>query len=191
MQGTPKRYRFAGAALLVITSLICLALVLFWGFRTFIIDVEPDERGVVISPYQPSGLRKEILGPGRHMVFFGERVQIYDMSPHTYTMSGPDSIRAKTLDGKTVLVDVSIRYTVDPNKVIELHITWQNRYEDSLVRPQARAITREVISAYKMDEIHSQLAQIEQSISDKLERELDKNYLTLLQLTVITVQQSQ
>ena len=53
-------------------------------------------------------------------------------------VQGDDSIRARTKDGQEVILDASVIYQVDPGKVVPLHIVWQNRYEDGIVRPEAQ-----------------------------------------------------
>ena len=39
--------------------------------------------------------------------------------------------------------------------MIQVHIEWQNRYMNDLVRPQARGIIRDVVSQYRVDEVVS------------------------------------
>ena len=83
----------------------------------------------------------------------------YSISNQNYTMSavsgegqvqGDDSIRARTKDGQEVILDASVIYQVDPGKVVPLHIVWQNRYEDGIVRPEAqRSVARSHNMAWK------------------------------------------
>jgi regulator of protease activity HflC (stomatin/prohibitin superfamily) len=39
--------------------------------------------------------------------------------------------------------------------VVQVHITWQDRYADGLVRPLARGIVRDVVSQYGVEEVYS------------------------------------
>ena len=50
-------------------------------------------------------------------------------------------------------IDGSVIYSLDPTRIIELHKTWQTRYEDNVVRPVARAAIREAVSQYGVEEI--------------------------------------
>ena len=68
-------------------------------------------------------------------------------------MRGDDSIEARTKDGQQVCIDASVIYALDPAHVIDMHITWQNRFEDNVVRPVARAAIREAVSQYGVEEI--------------------------------------
>ena len=51
-----------------------------------------------------------------------------------------------------MLVDASIIYGVDPGKVVQVHITWQDRYSTDLVRPVARGVIRDAVSQYGVED---------------------------------------
>jgi regulator of protease activity HflC (stomatin/prohibitin superfamily) len=116
-------------------------------------------------------------------------VRVYEISKQTYTMSrtaaegqqeGDDSVRARTRDGQEVFIDASVIYQVDPVKVIDLHVTWQDRYESDVVRPIARGIIRDLASQYGVEEIvSSKRAEMENLITEELNTKLAENSLTL------------
>jgi len=158
-----------------------------------LVFIEPNERGVVISPYSfraPNGYLGEALTPGLRWIVPGERVQLYVISRQTYTMSsvaqegqtqGDDSIRARTKDGQEVFIDASIIYSIDSSKVIQLHIDWQNRYENEIVRPAARNAIRDAVSQYGVEEIVStKRAEMEQFILESIREKFSLNDLTLV-----------
>jgi regulator of protease activity HflC (stomatin/prohibitin superfamily) len=155
-----------------------------------LIFIQPEERGVVISALSPEGIRQEALQPGlRFVIPFAEQVKTYPISRQTYTMSvapsegavyGDDSIRARTKDGQEVFVDASVIYSLDPNKVVDLHIDWQDRYQDEVVRPLARGIIRDIASRYGVEEIvSSKRVEMEALITAELEKKLGENELLL------------
>ena len=135
---------------------IIIAAVLTTTLSAGLVFIEPQERGVVISAISPKGYREQALQPGlRWIVPFVERVVYYPISRQTYTMSiavnegqiqGDDSITARTADGQEIFVDASVIYQINPDKVVDLHILWQNRYSDELVRAQSRGIIRDAPS---------------------------------------------
>jgi regulator of protease activity HflC (stomatin/prohibitin superfamily) len=130
-----------------------------------LVFIEPQERGIVISAFQPDGYRPAALEPGLHWIVpVGEYVVRYPISRQTYTMSiaasegaiqGDDSITARTQDGQQIYVDASVIFAIDPTKIIQVHIQWQDRYLDGLVRAQSRGIIRDAVSKYKIDEVIS------------------------------------
>jgi regulator of protease activity HflC (stomatin/prohibitin superfamily) len=172
-----------------VVGLVVLA-VLLTAVSAGLVFVNPDERGVVISAITEGGYRTEPLAPGLHWIVpFAEYVVRYPISDQTYTMSiateegahkGDDSVTGRTADGQEVYIDASVIFAIDPAKVIENHIRWQNRYSEELVRPQTRGIIRNAVSQYNVEEIISTKRQeLIDSIVGSLKTELEKNGLTL------------
>jgi len=176
-----------------VVALFVLSLVVFF-VSMGLVFIEPNQRGVIVSPYDPKGYRASALGPGLHWIIPGERVSRYIISRQTYTMSavategtvsGDDSIRARTKDGQEVLIDASVIYQIDPAQVVNLHIIWQNRYEAGVVRALSRGIIRDVASQYGVEEIvSSKRAEMEGTITDTLAKEMSGNSLLLVQFVV-------
>ena len=155
-----------------------------------LVYVESSERGVVRT-IRAGGVRPDALGPGLHWIVpVIEQVVTYSISNQTYTMSavsgegqvqGDDSIRARTKDGQEVIIDASVIYQIDPSKVVPLHIVWQNRYEDGVVRPEARGIIRDAISQYGVEEVVStKRVEIVNIVTEELSTSLAQNNLRLL-----------
>ena len=180
--------KFAGGAVLVAGAVV--AAIVLTSIAAGLVFLQADEYGVVISALQPNGYRSEALGPGLHWVVpFVESVRTYSVARQTYTMSstssegqqaGDDSIQARTKDGQQVYIDASVIYAVDPAKVIDLHIVWQSRYEDNVVRPVSRAAIRDAVSQYGVEEIVSSArGDLEQNITDEIQQTLAANNLIL------------
>ena len=175
----------------VIISVLVVAAILLSTISAGLVFINPQERGVVISAFSPSGYRQQALTPGIHWVIpFAENVVIYPISRQTYTMSiatyegaiqGDDSIAARTADGQEIFVDASIIYAVDPAKVVQVHIEWQDRYGDELVRPQVRGIIRDAVSQFGVEEVYSsKRLDLVQMINLAMEKKLSENGLVLI-----------
>jgi len=156
-----------------------------------LVFIQPEERGVVISALQPTGYRLQPLQPGlRWIIPFFESVITYPISRQTYTMSiapsegaiqGDDSITARTSDGQEIFVDASVIYAIDPEKVVQVHIDWQTRYDQELVRPLARGVIRDVVSQYKVEEVvTTQRVKMISQISEDMNSKLEDNGLKLV-----------
>ena len=165
--------------------------ILFTTVGAGLVFIQPEERGVVLSAFSPRGYREKPLQPGlRWVIPFAEQVRLYPISRQTYTMSatpsegqraGDDSIRARTRDGQEVYIDSSVIYAIDPERVVDLHIRWQNRYDEELVRPLARGIIRDAASQYSIEEIVStKRSEFKQRITDELSTRLQDNDLLLI-----------
>jgi regulator of protease activity HflC (stomatin/prohibitin superfamily) len=156
-----------------------------------LVFIQPEERGVVISALQPTGYRVQPLQPGlRWIIPFFESVITYPISRQTYTMSiassegavqGDDSITARTADGQEIFVDASVIFAIDPTKVVQVHIDWQNRYTNELVRPLARGVIRDVVSQYKVEEVvTTKRVEMTSLISQGLQQKFEENGLGLV-----------
>ncbi len=152
--------------------------------------LQADQYGIVISALQPTGYRPQPLSPGLHWVVpFLESVQPYSIAKQTYTMAtatgegqvtGDDSIQARTKDGQQVFIDASVIYSIDPTNLIDLHITWQNRFEDLVVRPVVRSAIRDAVSQFGVEEIVStKRSELEQMISETIKQGLTSNNLIM------------
>jgi regulator of protease activity HflC (stomatin/prohibitin superfamily) len=172
--------------------LIIVVVVLLIGIvSSTIIFVPPDQVGVVVSVLAPDGYRKDPLFSGLHFVVpVLETVEKYSIARQTYTMSaatsegqreGDDSIRVRTKDGQEVFMDSSVIYAINPPNVVNLHITWQNRYSEELVRPLVRGIIRDAASQYGVEEIvSSKRVELEDYITNQLTSKLSDNDLILV-----------
>ena len=178
-----------GAVPLVIIML--LVALIFSSASAGIVFIQPEERGVVISALSPQGYRSEALQPGlRWVIPFLENVKIYPISRQTYTMSiaskegqveGDDSIDARTSDGQQVRIDASVIYAIDPAKVVQVHIEWQGRYTDELVRPLSRGVIRDAASQYGIEQVvTSKRDEMAQKMRSALTTRLAENGLLLV-----------
>lgn len=155
-----------------------------------LVFVQPDERAVVISALAPNGYREQALQPGlRWIIPYFESVVRYPISKQTYTMSiaplegmvqGDDSVAARTADGQEIFLDASVIYAIDPQHVVEVHIAWQNRYTNELVRPLTRGVIRDAVSQYGVQAVYStKRNELTQNIVEQLRKKLADNGLLL------------
>ncbi|MDP2966276.1 MAG: prohibitin family protein [Pelolinea sp.] len=174
----------------IIIAVLAAALVVT-TLSAGLVFIEPQERGVVISALAPKGYREEAMTPGlRWIVPFVERVVRYPISRQTYTMSivagegqvqGDDSITARTANGQEIFVDSSVIYQVDPDQVVKVHILWQDRYPNELIRAQSRGIIRDAVSQYGVEEVVADKRfELVKYINTKMTEKLKENGLILV-----------
>lgn len=174
----------------VVILVLGIAGVIVSTISAGLVFIQPEERGVVISAAADQGYRDQALQPGLNWIIpFFESVRTYSISKQTYTMSvvqlegdinGDDSITARTADGQEIYVDASVIFSVDPAQVIGIHINWQDRYLDNLVRPLSRGVVRDVISQYKVEEVvTSKRDEITTEITKEMSEKMTKNGLLL------------
>jgi regulator of protease activity HflC (stomatin/prohibitin superfamily) len=177
-----------GGAIILATGVIAVILT---SVSAGLVYINPQERGVVLSAFSPNGLRAEPVEPGLHWIVpFAEQVVRYPISRQTYTMSiaanegqvaGDDSITARTMDGQQVFVDASVIFAINPAKVIKVHIEWQDRYANDLVRPLARGAIRDVVSQYGIEQVvSSKRIEMVDKIRTSIDSKMTDNGLTLV-----------
>jgi regulator of protease activity HflC (stomatin/prohibitin superfamily) len=130
-----------------------------------VVFIFAEERAVIISPFGGERGYRSQLEPGLSLIWpFLENVERYPISKQTYTMSrtsgegqisGDDSVTARTLDGQEIFIDASVIFSLQPSSVISVHIDWQTRYIDDLVRPFSRGVIRDAVSQFGVEEIVS------------------------------------
>lgn len=181
---------FKGASSIIIVAIV-LALLLTTVSQGLIF-VEPQQRGVVISAVPgDEGVRKEALPGGLNWIIpYFQTVVTYPVSRQTYTMSsssdegqiaGDDSIQARTKDGQIVFVDASVIFQIDPKRVIDVHLLWQNNYINDLIRPQARGIIRDAVAVYNIEDVYStKRAEVTDLISSGMAEVLEEGGFILI-----------
>jgi regulator of protease activity HflC (stomatin/prohibitin superfamily) len=184
-----RRTGVKGVISLVLITLV--AAVVLSTVSAGLVFIPPEKRGVVISAVAPLGYREAALQPGlRWIVPFFESVVTYLISSQTYTMSiassegaiqGDDSIAARTSDGQEIYVDASVIYAVNPDSVVQVHIVWQDRYTNELVRPLSRGIVRDIVSQFGVQEVvSSQRLVMTGLIREQMSTRLEENGLILI-----------
>jgi regulator of protease activity HflC (stomatin/prohibitin superfamily) len=162
-QAVQRRDTTRGGILLTAVGVVIAAI--FFIMSAGVVEVKANEVGVVFNTLN-GDLADTPLGPGMHIIIPGiQEVTIYSVAQQEYTMSGrigegavqgEDAVEALTNDGQQVRLDVTIIYRIDPAKANEIHVKWQNRYQNGLVRPTIREAAREVVGKFDVQEIYSE-----------------------------------
>jgi regulator of protease activity HflC (stomatin/prohibitin superfamily) len=160
----------------LVTIVGVLIAVVFFVAGSGVVEIQATEVGVVFNVLGGK-LSDTPLGPGLHIVIPGlQEVTIYSTSQQEYTMSGAvnegavrgdDAVVALTQDGQQVMIDITIIYRIDPANANIVHRKWQNRYQDSLVRPALRNQVRAALTQFRVEQIYgAEHAELEQKIEE-------------------------
>lgn len=171
-EGLEPAIRSIGSSRVIIPLVLA---VLVTALSAAVVFIDPTRVAVVISLLSPDGVRPQPLRAGFHLIAPLLETDVeYPIAWQTYTMSGSageagnrgnDSIRARTSDGQEVRIDTSLIFRLNPEQVVTLHIDWQSRYIEDLIRPVVRGVVRTEVSRYKAGEVNSsQRADLEASL---------------------------
>ncbi len=149
----------------MLTAVGLVIAVIFFIMSAGIVEIQANEVGVVFNTLS-GDLAETPMGPGLHIIIPGvQEVTIYSVAQQEYTMSGKvgegavrdeDAVEALTQDGQQIRLDVTIIYRISPSKANEIHVKWENRYQNGLVRPTVRSVAREVVGQFDVQEIYSE-----------------------------------
>ena len=162
--------------LLPLLLVVCLNLL-----SASLVFVLPQQAAVVISVLSSGGIRPQPLRAGLYWIIpILERDAHYPIAWQTYTMAstategarlGDDSIRARTKDGQEVRLDCSLIFRIDMERTVSIHIDWQDRYIEDLVRPVIRGFVRTQVSQFSVQEVNSNARKDLEALLDRLLRE--------------------
>ena len=165
-------FRVLGLVLLAIGLHLLSAALVF---------VLPQQVAVIVSILSPGGVRPEPLRGGLHLIVpILEREVLYPIYWQTYTMSGRpvegaqfvnDSIRARTSDGQEVWITCSVIFRIDADQAVVVHIDWQKRYVEDLIRPVVRGLVRTQVSQFTVHEVNSSARKDLEATVDRILRQ--------------------
>jgi regulator of protease activity HflC (stomatin/prohibitin superfamily) len=158
-QGRPVR----GGTFLALIGLI--VGLLFSVISQGLVIVEPTQVAVTINTL--TGTVEAPKRGGTHVIVpIVQRVAVfYPITQQEYTMSateaegaqrGDDSVVARTSDGQTVNMDITIIFRLIPDEADQLYRGWSENYLSGFVRPTTRSLAREVVSQYTAEDIYGE-----------------------------------
>jgi regulator of protease activity HflC (stomatin/prohibitin superfamily) len=182
---TARKYGLRIALTRLFSFRIILPVLVILSLTTLsacLVFIEPHEIGVVVSVVQSRGFRSAPFRSGVHWIIpLAEQVKTYPISWQTYTMAskpmegdqlGDDSIVARTKDGQEVALDCSVIFRIDPEQVIWIHIEWQDRYIQDLIRPAVRGLIRTKVAEFNVNEVNSDKRGVLEEFLDRRLREI-------------------
>ncbi|OGI19807.1 MAG: hypothetical protein A3B68_08335 [Candidatus Melainabacteria bacterium RIFCSPHIGHO2_02_FULL_34_12] len=169
----------------------------FWGYLLVfiififfisgsIVKVDAGERAVIFNIF--GGVEKRILNEGIHVIFpVVQRATVYDVQQSTYSFTGEEQgkqgqvlgneIHSLTSDGQKVDVEISIRVKPQPSELWKLHKYIGPNYVLKVIVPKTRAVLREVLALYPVEDVYSVNRQeIQNKIQENLTMDLAKKY---------------
>ena len=131
--------------------------------KASLVFVYPQEAGVVVSIVSQHGVRQQPLRGGLHWIVpLAERLAVYPLYWQTYEMSqrltanaSGDTVLVRTLDGQEVILNCTVIFRVDPERLVPIHVQWQDRYLRDFVHPLLRGVLRDEVSRYTAEELNS------------------------------------
>ncbi len=173
----------------IIGGVIFLAVLVV--ISTSVVIVPAGERAVVFDNFR--GVLPNTRNEGMTFVVpFVQRPTYYDVKTQTYNLGTNDtqgnvggdnnesSIEARTSDGQTVHVELSVQFHPEAATLPELHKKIGRDYVDKIIVPAIRSEVRAVIGKYTVESVYSENRQeIENKIESNLKTIFERNFIVL------------
>ncbi|MBN2111189.1 MAG: prohibitin family protein [Methanosarcinaceae archaeon] len=149
-------------------AIIFIILIIFSAmFGSIFVSIGAGEVGVKFNQF--GGVEEDELGEGLHIVPPWVSVTKYSVRSETYTMSGvegegqvsgDDQIKALTVEGLTLGLDITVRYRLMPDEVSAVHQQLGTDYAEKIIRPTIRSSIREIVSTKTALEVYGEERQM-------------------------------
>ncbi len=158
-----------------IMAAIILIAVLIFSTATFL-TIDAGSHGVLFKKFG-GGLDKEkIYYPGFHMIAPWNTMYIYDVR----FQEDFETMEVLSKNGLNIKVELSYRFRPDEKKIGYLHENIGTNYKESILKPEIRSATREVIGKYLPEELYSTKREaIQVEIFQRTAAALEPKYIKL------------
>ena len=160
--------------IIIITVIAVIVLMIVSSSLFFTLG--PTERAIIFYPISDKGLDKDnVLMPGVHMKAPWNDVITFETSEQT----NDETMDINDKNGLAIHVDVTIRYYPEPAKIGYIYEKFKQDYKNTVVIPEMRSMTRQVMARYTAEEIYStKRAEVENTIISETEKVLSANHVT-------------
>ena len=165
-QGLPKT---------MVLAIIGLIFVVLFGSSMFV-TIEPGENGVLFKKFG-GGLDKEMVyGQGFHVIAPWNTMHVYDVRlKDTF-----EKMEVLSKNGLSIKIDLSFRYQPVADSIGFLHDGIGKNFLESIIKPEIRSVTREVIGNYLPEELYSTKREaIEDEIFELTRENIEAKYIRL------------
>ncbi len=141
-----------------------------------LVNVSPGEEGHLYKPLG-AGLDTEVhYGDGMHFVLPWNDMIIYDIRQKTIDQQ----MEVLDKNGLEVRIDLSLTYAPTKGQTGIIHNETGRSYEEVLVIPQIRSVTREIIGRYTAEELYSTKRDVLQTeIEDMVNTNLNPSHISV------------
>ncbi len=159
----------------VLVVAFVLTFLVIYFFNSIVISIHPGELGVLWRRLGGGTVTHTVYREGLHVILPVNKMYLYDVRKHRIA----DSIDVLTVDGLTVHVEYSARYSPNPELLPLLHQRVGPDYVNVVVRPEVRSVIRTVFGQYKPEEIYTTQKAIQERVSVLSKVRMEARFVSL------------
>ena len=165
-QGLPKG---------IILGFVGLIFLIMFGSSMFV-TIEPGEKGVLFKKFAGGLDKDEVYPQGFHIIAPWNTMHVYDVKlKDTF-----EKMEVLSKNGLSIKIDLSFRYQPVSDSIGYLHDGIGKNFLESIIKPEIRSVTREVIGNYLPEELYSTKREaIEDEIYALTKVNIESKYLRL------------
>jgi regulator of protease activity HflC (stomatin/prohibitin superfamily) len=168
---------------LIVIGVAALLLVLIFGNRTFVI-IKETERAILFRPFSDGLSKDRVFSPGFHIIAPWNKAIRYDVAEQ----QREERMDVLDKNGLSVIMDITVRFLPQQEKVGYLHEQFRGNYINNLVIPEVRSSVRRVTGRYTAEEIYStKRNEVEAAIVDETGEVLRNNNILMRALLIRSI----
>ena len=158
-----------------VTGFVILLLILISGGKMFY-TVDPGEKAILFKRFG-GGLDKEkVYDQGFHIVAPWNKFYVYNVK----IQEDYEALEVLSKNGLSIKLDLSFRYNPVMSEIGQLHDLVGKDYLESIIRPEIRSVTREVIGEYLPEELYStKREEVEDRVYELTSKAISDKHLNL------------
>lgn len=160
--------------LIIASAIGVLLLVIFWN--TISLTINSGEKGVIFRPFGGGLDTENVYGQGFHLIMPWNEMFVYDVKIH----ENVSAMSVLSKNGLTIKCELSYRYQPVEEEIGLLHNEVGTGYHESIILPEIRSATRQVIGKYLPEELYSTKREvIQEEIFERTAEGIRKKHLIL------------
>jgi prohibitin 1 len=134
------------------------------------------EKGVIFERFGDGLVKEKVFGQGFHFIAPWNNFYIYNVK----IQEDYEEMEVLSKNGLSIKLDLSFRFTPEMTQVGYLHDLVGKDYLESIIRPEIRSVTREVIGEYLPEELYStKRVEVEEKIFEITSKAVADKYILL------------
>lgn len=141
--------------------------------NTTFLTIDAGEKGVLFKKFSGGLEMDKVYGQGFHVIAPWNTMHIYNVK----TTEAFEEMEVLSKNGLSINIELSYLYSPMPEQIGYLHNEVGKSYVATIIKPEIRSATREVIGQYNPEELYSTKREaIQQEIFEKTKKKIgDKN----------------
>ncbi|MCE2497054.1 MAG: prohibitin family protein [Flavobacteriales bacterium] len=136
-------------SLVIVAGIGVFVLILLWSSIT--VTINPGEKGVLFRRFGGGLDKEQVFNQGFHFIAPWNKMFVYNVK----IQEDKSIMQVLSKNGLTIKAEISYRYNPVPSRIGYLHDEVGKNYLETIIIPEIRSATREVIGEYLPEELYS------------------------------------